>query len=167
MKSELIKVANEALSQLESTPISTKGKLTESDKARLIKIVDQEFNSQTNVLQTELNEKRAKIQEDYKEESGFNKLYKEHSSLQKKSGEICDKMRRLVEEIQDKTGLTIQGEQQWGNKIQTLADRLRKAEESQRMGHNTKSKLITRITLAENKEEALLVMRAVLGNHII
>jgi len=139
-------------------------KLNADTKKALTKIVEDEYNNQTQLTDAVIEQKKEAALEVYKKRVGFNKLKDKLIKLEAEADEVIKQMHLLALD-RDGCRFTCKyssslKEKEAVDKLNTLLDNIVKANQKPR---SLKNSLLARVWVAETVGEALIVLREVLG----
>jgi len=160
---------------IEKLKVNTSAKLNADTKKALVKIIEDEFNSQGTVYNAVAERKRDEILDQYKKGVGYNKLKSRYDDIVSQLETLESKKRELRDQINSK-GLDVDGTRYspgYGDKessemkeARRKMDQLLKTVEEM-APNNLRNKIISRMWLAETNGEACVILQQVLGNGII
>ena len=149
--------------------VNVNKRLNESEKKKLIEILNSEFNNQRTIYSQQIETQKEKVIADYCKSVGYDKLTKR---LEKAEIELTQS-----KEAFEKAGLRTDGnlldeyniskisDAAIRDKIKTAHKAINAVNESK--AFSLQNKIITRLLLCETAGEALVIMREVLGNGVL
>ena len=147
-------------------------------KQNLVKVIEQEFNSQTTIYNAEAEVKKEEILEQYKKGVGFELMKKAYDKAEAEKETACKRVKEAEDKLHNK-GLTPDGSRHQPYHCGILSTKEREAKKSMEKldrllktvndsGPNAvRNKIISRLWLANTAGEAMVILRQVLGNGII
>ena len=145
----------------------------------LVDVVNQEFSKQTTIYNAQNAEARDKILEQYKKSVGYDSLKKTYDKAEQAKQLAEDKIKEAKYKINLK-GLTISGNENTKNthyntptekerQIDKAVDRVQKLlDVVNTQGPDTiRNKIVSRLWVSTTVGEAMVILKAVLGNGII
>jgi len=160
---------------IEKMEINAQKSLNADAKKALVKIIEDEFHSQTTVYNAKAEAEKDRLLEEYRKGIGFDKLKKEYD----KAVQAVELAKKKVTEAEHKIemkGLNTNGERYSGYINEEKEPELKRAQRKinqlfktveEMAPNNLKNKIISRLWLADTNGEACVILRQVLGNGII
>ena len=157
--------------RIEELPVNPQAVLTGETKTRLVKIIEAEFEAQSTVYNSQIQEEQDKILARHKKRLGVDRFIKELEAidervrlLKEKEVKILEKMKELPFDRNNRFSeynLTPEGTKEY-NTIKAELDAV-----GLKHPMNLKNKIITRLLIATTVGEALVILRQVLGNGVL
>lgn len=147
------------IAKIATMPVDLKRKVTQDDKAKFIKIVEEEFQSQATKFDSEVVAAKAKFLEDYRKQVGFAKLKREYDLLQLKISAVTAKINDLGLDNRGDLNYSVAGTE-LRQKQDEIARRILPA-------RNLKNKIVARLVMAGTHGEILVILQEVLGNGVL
>lgn len=155
------------IAKIDDLQINTQRKLNNDTKRQLVKIIEAEFSNQRTIYDANIFQQREKILENFRKEVGF-------TLLKQKFEEAQLKVKQLEEKISD-TGLDVDGGLGGTYGLDKDSNRRRNIERINKVLDainntrplNIQNKIISRLWMADNMGEAMVILHEVLGNGII
>ena len=157
--------------RIEDLPVNPQAPLTGEVRTQLVKIIEAEFNAQSTVYNSKMQEEQDRILERHKRRLGFHRFMAELEALNDQAEALDRKKNALLLRFKDtpfeangnftQYNLTPVGTKEY-NVIRAELDAV-----GLKHPMNLKNKIITRLLIATTMGEALVILRQVLGNGLL
>jgi uncharacterized protein YdiU (UPF0061 family) len=152
---------------IQDLPVRHSKVLTNEIKKSLVKIIEDEFGNQATMFDAKIQEEKDKVMTAYKKRVGFDGLVEQLEEAERNVERVKAKL--------EKTGMNKSGELLTGWNVdeaartsaRKLQAELDKVTAAIKPAANLKNKIVSRLLIAENYGEAMVIMHNVLGNGVI
>ena len=154
------------LATIDDLEVNTSTRLTGEIKKALIAIVEDEYRNQTTLSSQAKADAEAEVIREYSARYGVEALVDEHISLRAKADAVSDKLRALGFSTSGDM-LAFRGQSTLNPKGKAMLDAIDRVQERFQAPRTEKNKIVARLQLAGTYGEALVILKAVMGNGLL